>query len=95
MERVSERGFGAVPCVDSERIDEDGVRPLEGSLAFDMYRVTQPIRENEARPRAHPSVRPEVIFERDRFRVVLSCRVAIGGAVHGSTGCGADGVPRF
>jgi hypothetical protein len=68
---------------------------IEGSLAIDVMRVTEPIGGNDARQRAQPSLRPEVVFDEGRFRAVLSCTVAIGGTAQGSTGCGAEGMFRY
>jgi hypothetical protein len=66
----------------------------EGSLTFDVARVTEPIRPDDVAKRVHPALRPYVVFDQWHFRV-LSCLVAIGGSAHGSAGCGADGVVRF
>jgi len=67
----------------------------ESSVTFDVVRVTEPIHEDHVRQRVQPSIRPQVVFDKERFRVVLSCLAAIGGPVHGSAGCGGDGILRF
>jgi hypothetical protein len=67
----------------------------EGSLTFDVVRVTEPIRPDDARQRVQSSLRPEIVFDGRQFRVVLSCLVPIGGPVRGSVGCGADAALRF
>jgi len=68
---------------------------LDGSLALDLVRAAAPIRRDDTEQRLQPSLRPGVIFDTAFIRVFLSCLAAIGGPVHGSFGCGADGTVRF